>query len=523
MHYVTEVGGQLFSYPSIQPGQRLDYRYFWGGRTSCKRTFLIRNGIFHHGFRFGCEDIELGFRLSRHGLCVVYRDTAVAMMLRPVDLDGFCERRYRQGRSQWLFSTLHHQEEILGYTEVDRAEDRWMAIAPDFETRMAALRKLDRFTSYLAAAGQAPDSSALRHLYRGYRSMFDAWNLKGVLDMQMERSGPRSPAEGQSTPSHGKPVEGATCLSPDVARRPASDLLPVIELADSNAYRAYLGRRSPSRDDLRSFERSLVPAGSRTFTISARCFPCGNVTEMAVDFEASYEVDGIRTPNWRERLVCPSCGLNNRTRAALHIFEKMMRPKHTIRIYLTEQVTKFHDLLLARFPGLVGSEYLGESIALGARDPRGIRNEDLTRLSFDDAEFDAVITLDVMEHIPDHRAALSEMLRCLRPGGTLLCGVPIRLDRDRSLLRARVGSDGTIEHLVPPEYHGNPLSSEGCLAFHHFGWDILDDMRRAGYSNVGALIYRSPEFGYLGADQVILRAVRPLDPILNAGHELAAQ
>src|SRR3954454_19672450 len=45
-------------------------------------------------------------------------------------------------------------------------------------------------------------------------------------------------------------------------------------------------------------------------------------------------------------------------------------------------------------------------------------------LPFSDASFDLVTALDVLEHIADDRAALAEMRRVLRPGGTLLLTVP---------------------------------------------------------------------------------------------------
>ena len=45
-------------------------------------------------------------------------------------------------------------------------------------------------------------------------------------------------------------------------------------------------------------------------------------------------------------------------------------------------------------------------------------------LPFDDAAFDVVTAFDVLEHIADDRAALGEMVRILKPGGTLLLTVP---------------------------------------------------------------------------------------------------
>lgn len=49
---------------------------------------------------------------------------------------------------------------------------------------------------------------------------------------------------------------------------------------------------------------------------------------------------------------------------------------------------------------------------------------DATRLPFDDASFDRVITSEVLEHIQDDVAAIGELVRVLRPGGTFACTVP---------------------------------------------------------------------------------------------------
>lgn len=49
---------------------------------------------------------------------------------------------------------------------------------------------------------------------------------------------------------------------------------------------------------------------------------------------------------------------------------------------------------------------------------------DATCLPFDDAAFDCVIASEVLEHIPDDGAAIAELARVLRPGGTLAVTVP---------------------------------------------------------------------------------------------------
>lgn len=49
---------------------------------------------------------------------------------------------------------------------------------------------------------------------------------------------------------------------------------------------------------------------------------------------------------------------------------------------------------------------------------------DGTRLPFADGTFDRIIASEVMEHVPDDLAALDELTRVLRPGGTIAVTVP---------------------------------------------------------------------------------------------------
>jgi SAM-dependent methyltransferase len=102
---------------------------------------------------------------------------------------------------------------------------------------------------------------------------------------------------------------------------------------------------------------------------------------------------------------------------------------------------------------------------------------DALRLPFADGTFDRVIASEVLEHIPDDVAAMAELARVLRPGGTMAVTVPrcgpefvnwalsdeyhdvpgghVRIYR-RSTLRARLASTG----LVPvASHHAHGLHS----------------------------------------------------------------
>ena len=49
---------------------------------------------------------------------------------------------------------------------------------------------------------------------------------------------------------------------------------------------------------------------------------------------------------------------------------------------------------------------------------------DALRLPFDDDTFDIVIAAEILEHIPDDTAAMAEVARVVRPGGTVAVSVP---------------------------------------------------------------------------------------------------
>lgn len=45
-------------------------------------------------------------------------------------------------------------------------------------------------------------------------------------------------------------------------------------------------------------------------------------------------------------------------------------------------------------------------------------------IAYPDASFDVVVALDVLEHVPDHEAAVREIARVLKPGGIFVATVP---------------------------------------------------------------------------------------------------
>ena len=288
-----------------------------------------------------------------------------------------------------------------------------------------------------------------------------------------------------------------------------SSKLTFFELRSYQEYNCHINQEAKLIKEILLFEDKLVRKNQKVFEFYGYCFVCGRFVQLVVDFKyGAKKNDGLLIPNWRERLVCPRCGLNNRMRAAVHIFKELCDINEGRHIYITEQKTPLYRYFRRNYENVQGSEYLGGKKIYGKRT-RGIRNENLTCLSFEDNRFHCLLSFDVFEHIPNWKIALSECLRCLKPGGILLFTVPFNKDAPKTLTRAKIDRTGKTVYLLPPEYHGDPVRRKGCLSYYVFGWELLDDLTNIGFSNVRAILYWSKEFGYLGGNQVIFAAQKP--------------
>jgi SAM-dependent methyltransferase len=204
--------------------------------------------------------------------------------------------------------------------------------------------------------------------------------------------------------------------------------------------------------------------------------------------------------NWREGLACPVSDMNNRCRAAIDLLQWCCGLSSTSRVYMTEQTTSTYRWLSERYPAVVGSEYLGPDVQRGAV-VGSLRHEDLTALSFADHSFDIVTSFDCLEHIPDYRQALREMVRVLSPGGCALLTFPFN-GQERTLVRASHDFAGWLVHHETPEYHGDPIGNgDGILCYYHFGHDVLAAAVAAGFDDAEVLRPWSASHAYLGGLQ----------------------
>ena len=186
MQYVMEVGCQLFYYPPLKDGQELDFSYFWGGRSSCKRALLLEYGLFDPVFRFGAEDIELAFRLRRAGLRVRYNAQAISTMIRTLDVDGFARRCELQGRSNWVFYQRHPNKLVREWAQIDGAEAEWDRIAGHYPRLLKAARKLDQLANARIEQGLPCEPPLTTLLHRAYAALFRASRIKGTIERSRE-------------------------------------------------------------------------------------------------------------------------------------------------------------------------------------------------------------------------------------------------------------------------------------------------------------------------------------------------
>jgi SAM-dependent methyltransferase len=118
------------------------------------------------------------------------------------------------------------------------------------------------------------------------------------------------------------------------------------------------------------------------------------------------------------------------------------------------------SLLLRRRGGVWSSADLDESTVASIRTLVGenvYRAEDST-LPFPDAVFDQVVIIDYLEHVADDHAAIAELRRVLRPGGSLIINVP--RPKPHSILtrlRERIGLTDAWHGHVRPGYNEEQL------------------------------------------------------------------
>jgi SAM-dependent methyltransferase len=164
-----------------------------------------------------------------------------------------------------------------------------------------------------------------------------------------------------------------------------------------------------------------------------------------------YERLGLRAG---DRLLDLGCG------GGRHAFEALRRGARVVAL------DRDQDELFDALTIIAAMEETGETAEPGAgAAARG----DALALPFPDGAFDRVIAAEVLEHIPADRAALAELVRVLKPGGTIAVTVPRWLPE-------------RICWALSDEYHGKP---GGHIRIYKAG-ELADRMSAAGLDVTGS-------------------------------------
>lgn len=266
----------------------------------------------------------------------------------------------------------------------------------------------------------------------------------------------------------------------------------------------------------RRFSRAAARATLEGVFQAPRCAACGSVRLLPPPQEG----------NPRESFVCQDCYALARCEALAKVLlrrfgregetslPELLARRPGLRVHELGFVGGIADSLRG-FPSYSESEYF-PGVPLGTPGPAGVRCEDVTQLTYADESFDIILSQDVMEHVPGAVRGFAETARVLRPGGSHFFTIPQNPHLRHSVTRAKLGPNG-VEHLLPPEYHGDPVRAEGALVFTDYGRDLSEIIAAAGLELIE---HDQAVLGGAGGIQLrIFEAIKRATPLPALSHE----
>lgn len=178
------------------------------------------------------------------------------------------------------------------------------------------------------------------------------------------------------------------------------------------------------------------------------------------------ETDFEETGVWlRDQYLCRHCQSIPRFRAINLILDKYFPGWEQQRLHESSPCNDFISAYSADY----SSSYFFGDVEPGC-EYNGARCENLEELTFATDSFDLFVTQDVLEHVFNPGRAIGEIMRVVRPGGAHVFTAPKQRDLRSTVQRATL-ENGEIQHLLEPQYHGNPIGDGRALVT----WDYGDD------------------------------------------------
>ncbi|HEY7547732.1 MAG TPA: class I SAM-dependent methyltransferase [Blastocatellia bacterium] len=183
----------------------------------------------------------------------------------------------------------------------------------------------------------------------------------------------------------------------------------------------------------------------------------------------------IERDTWlRESYHCIRCGSIPRWRAVIYALETHFPDWRKSRIHESSPGGVSSEKLRRECQDYIATHFFDDTPA--GQMKHGYRSENLEHQTFEDEEFDLVITQDVFEHVLNPALAFKEVARTLKPGGAHVFTVPWYYWK-QTFVRA-VQENGNVRHLAEPDYHIDASGAGGSLVVTEWGADFCDFIYR---------------------------------------------
>lgn len=217
----------------------------------------------------------------------------------------------------------------------------------------------------------------------------------------------------------------------------------------------------------RSFSRNMLPRDKK-------CTFCGrefhnylpHVKNIPIRFKKYDVALGTRL------CYCPYCGTSDKYRWLWYVLEHYTdistRKEGSVLHFAPESVIRD---CIKRNTRLV---YTSGDIQPGRAD----LVIDMTNIQFEDGSFDYVIAGMVLEHIPDEKKALSELMRVLKPDGKVVLTIPVAYNLEKTLEDPSVNTDTLRNEIYGQENHVRLYGKDFKARFEKVGLTVKEYVAR---------------------------------------------
>lgn len=191
------------------------------------------------------------------------------------------------------------------------------------------------------------------------------------------------------------------------------------------------------------------------FGFSHHCKVCNahvrHLLPEGYNFQVLLDLDVVGGEHLSGR-TCPVCYANMRTRLVwFYLSSECKFNERTKLLHLAPEMGIYWNLSASKTVDYIVGDINPNRYPWAL----GICRVDITDMhSYPDASFDVILANHILEHVPDDKRALSEILRVLRPGGCAILQVPISMRNEHTLEdlaittpREREQTYGQFDHL----------------------------------------------------------------------------